>query len=483
VTHNTTTAPATPYKASASGAGGATAGGGAGPLSSSSSSSSSTPFSPLVGEPGGGPTELWRGITPFRRRQGKWLTDATPFFPLVNVGGTCEFHVQTGGNSWVVSASLRFFAPLSTAAAAISMAPPSEPSAAAAETAAAAAKAAEETAAATGKGAETATTAQLRGGFESGEGDIAGEGVNSGPPSLLPLSSVALAFPNSDDHFDGPDYNENRTLVVAVPAGCTRVEVAALITGHGSCEFQPTSHHFMVGLGQEQQERGRGQRHLLGGRQKQQQQWQSPPAGRQQAPATSPAFSPALPSARYSSALSAGATLVDFNTSSSEDYFNRFMLAGSPLGCTLQVPLGSLPNEHGTWYYGRNGWCDGQDVKPLVWDITDALLSLAAHKKVDKDENDNQGSEDGDSGGVGGGSDNREAFPASLPLTNQTETRRQRLRRRKQKSGGREELGVFLLPELFEVTYKAFSYLVGGDVPSEKGCDGHIIMTSRVTFY
>ena len=29
-----------------------------------------------------------------------------------------------------------------------------------------------------------------------------------------------------------------------------------------------------------------------------------------------------------------------------------------------------MPNEHGTWYFGRNGWCDGQDVAPLVWDIT-----------------------------------------------------------------------------------------------------------------
>jgi hypothetical protein len=49
------------------------------------------------------------------------------------------------------------------------------------------------------------------------------------------------------------------------------------------------------------------------------------------------------------------------------------MNAGSPLGCAAQVPDGSVPNEHGTWMYGRNGWCDGQDVKPLVWDITEAL--------------------------------------------------------------------------------------------------------------
>jgi hypothetical protein len=33
--------------------------------------------------------------------------------------------------------------------------------------------------------------------------------------------------------------------------------------------------------------------------------------------------------------------------------------AGSAWGCTRAVPLGSLPNEHGTWMYGRNGWCAG----------------------------------------------------------------------------------------------------------------------------
>ena len=31
-----------------------------------------------------------------------------------------------------------------------------------------------------------------------------------------------------------------------------------------------------------------------------------------------------------------------------------------------------------TRYYGRNGWCDGQDVAPLVWDVTDAVLGGGA---------------------------------------------------------------------------------------------------------
>ena len=29
-----------------------------------------------------------------------------------------------------------------------------------------------------------------------------------------------------------------------------------------------------------------------------------------------------------------------------------------------------MPNEHGTWQYGRNGWCDGQHVRPWLADVT-----------------------------------------------------------------------------------------------------------------
>ncbi|GAB4819720.1 hypothetical protein N2152v2_006766 [Parachlorella kessleri] len=39
-------------------------------------------------------------------------------------------------------------------------------------------------------------------------------------------------------------------------------------------------------------------------------------------------------------------------------------------GARYSVLEGVEPNEHGTWTYGRNGWCDGQDVKPWVADIT-----------------------------------------------------------------------------------------------------------------
>ena len=39
-------------------------------------------------------------------------------------------------------------------------------------------------------------------------------------------------------------------------------------------------------------------------------------------------------------------------------------------GCTQQVSDGTIPNQFGTWIYGRGGWCPGMDVKPFVADVT-----------------------------------------------------------------------------------------------------------------
>ena len=47
-----------------------------------------------------------------------------------------------------------------------------------------------------------------------------------------------------------------------------------------------------------------------------------------------------------------------------------FENAGTDIGCAQQTLNGALPNEHGTWLYGRNGWCDGSAVRPWVVDIT-----------------------------------------------------------------------------------------------------------------
>ena len=72
--------------------------------------------------------------------------------------------------------------------------------------------------------------------------------------------------------------------------------------------------------------------------------------------------------------------------------------AGTEWGCTASVPDGGIPNEHGmccniphgrcsgcilcgphssrsgTWFLGRDGWCDGQAVRPWVIDITAQLV-------------------------------------------------------------------------------------------------------------
>ncbi|MBI5512954.1 MAG: hypothetical protein HY909_04255 [Deltaproteobacteria bacterium] len=39
-------------------------------------------------------------------------------------------------------------------------------------------------------------------------------------------------------------------------------------------------------------------------------------------------------------------------------------------GCTDRVDQGVVPNQHGTWYFGRGGWCPGWDVRPHLADIT-----------------------------------------------------------------------------------------------------------------
>lgn len=54
--------------------------------------------------------------------------------------------------------------------------------------------------------------------------------------------------------------------------------------------------------------------------------------------------------------------------------------SGSALGCALRVGEGGVPNEHGTWLYGRGGWCDGLQVNPWRIDVTSQVeLSTDQH--------------------------------------------------------------------------------------------------------
>jgi hypothetical protein len=42
-------------------------------------------------------------------------------------------------------------------------------------------------------------------------------------------------------------------------------------------------------------------------------------------------------------------------------------------GCLERVDEGVVPNQHGTWYFGRGGWCPGHDVAPVAFDVTSAI--------------------------------------------------------------------------------------------------------------
>ena len=46
----------------------------------------------------------------------------------------------------------------------------------------------------------------------------------------------------------------------------------------------------------------------------------------------------------------------------------------APLSCPLQVDEGAVPNQYGTWWYGRDGWCPGKEVPMQVLDITDQVV-------------------------------------------------------------------------------------------------------------
>ena len=48
------------------------------------------------------------------------------------------------------------------------------------------------------------------------------------------------------------------------------------------------------------------------------------------------------------------------------------------------ISQGVKPNQYGTWGYGRAGWCPGQDVHPIVTDITDHVL-LGEENVIDYD--------------------------------------------------------------------------------------------------
>ena len=62
-------------------------------------------------------------------------------------------------------------------------------------------------------------------------------------------------------------------------------------------------------------------------------------------------------------------------TVNSNDFKIDFKDAGNSDGCFEQVVEGVVPNQYGSWPYGRAGWCPGQNVKLIRIDVTKALAS------------------------------------------------------------------------------------------------------------
>ncbi|MFO8072098.1 MAG: peptide-N-glycosidase F-related protein [Polyangia bacterium] len=56
------------------------------------------------------------------------------------------------------------------------------------------------------------------------------------------------------------------------------------------------------------------------------------------------------------------------------DNVRDFPQAGSLFGCQDQVSEGTVPNQYGTWWYGRGGWCPGKHVPLVTIDVTDQVV-------------------------------------------------------------------------------------------------------------
>jgi len=63
----------------------------------------------------------------------------------------------------------------------------------------------------------------------------------------------------------------------------------------------------------------------------------------------------------------------EFTINGASAYTKTHPEAGSRMGCAEQVVDGTVPNQSGTWVYGRGGWCPGMEVQPWEIDITDDL--------------------------------------------------------------------------------------------------------------
>ena len=59
-------------------------------------------------------------------------------------------------------------------------------------------------------------------------------------------------------------------------------------------------------------------------------------------------------------------------------YRKEFPMAGTDAGCIAQAAEGMTPNQGGTWWFGRGGWCPGEQVTPWIVDVTADVTPGAA---------------------------------------------------------------------------------------------------------
>lgn len=54
-------------------------------------------------------------------------------------------------------------------------------------------------------------------------------------------------------------------------------------------------------------------------------------------------------------------------------FYREHPEVGNQEGCIAQIDNGMTPNQWGTWWFGRGGWCPGQQVPPMVENVTDIV--------------------------------------------------------------------------------------------------------------
>ncbi len=56
-----------------------------------------------------------------------------------------------------------------------------------------------------------------------------------------------------------------------------------------------------------------------------------------------------------------------------DDSWTEEQIIDSDTTCRDDVPNGTVPNQAGTWWFDRAGWCPGREVYPFVADVTDSV--------------------------------------------------------------------------------------------------------------